>query len=228
MHFCPSHDNHVGYVILHASSPSIPALVASPAASIVPSIDGLYESSADHMEAPDVMRLAGVSHPTSTEVREITLVEEQRLELERIEKEMASWRATRASELDRIRQRKAARRGEVYISPSHAASQSEFGDGLDAELGMEGEYADVSGGRGGFMQAHAEGMDFGDGGDEDDMAEYEHVGKPDGVAVKDDGMEKRFREVMRLDEAQREDEHRRAKEFAMARGRGNLEVRVGE
>jgi hypothetical protein len=86
------------------------------------------------MEAPDVLREAGCLHPTKTEVEEITIAENQLAEIERLEKEMQEWRKGRATELDRIRRRKAERRGEKYIpmtSPSMAVLD------LDAELDQE-------------------------------------------------------------------------------------------
>lgn len=66
------------------------------------------------MEAPDVLRAAGCPHPTRSEVQEIVIAENQKAEFERIEKEMKEWRAQREAELERIRRRRAERRGEVY------------------------------------------------------------------------------------------------------------------
>lgn len=90
------------------------------------------------MEAPDVLREAGCAHPTKTEVEEITIAENQRAELERLEIEMQEWRQQRETELDRIRRRKAERRGEEYIpvtSPSMTAL--DLDEQLDQERGSE-------------------------------------------------------------------------------------------
>ena len=90
------------------------------------------------MEAPDVLREAGCSHPTKAEVEEITVAENQRAELERLEIEMQEWRQQRETELDRIRRRKAERRGEEYIpvtSPSLTAL--DLDEQLDQQRGSE-------------------------------------------------------------------------------------------
>lgn len=73
------------------------------------------------MEAPDVLREAGCEHPTKTEFQEITIADEQRVEFERLEKEMQEWRNQRATELDRIRRRKAERRGEEFTAMSNGS-----------------------------------------------------------------------------------------------------------
>ena len=73
------------------------------------------------MEAPDVLREAGCEHPTKSEVQEITLADNQRVEFERLEKEMQEWRKQRETELDRIRRRKAERRGEEYTAMSNGS-----------------------------------------------------------------------------------------------------------
>ncbi|WVQ81029.1 hypothetical protein IAT38_003136 [Cryptococcus sp. DSM 104549] len=73
----------------------------------------------DHMEAPDVLRLAGCEYPTNKEVREIELADSQKEELAAIEREMTRWREGRTAELEQIKARKAARRGLRYI-PSNA------------------------------------------------------------------------------------------------------------
>jgi len=73
------------------------------------------------MEAPDVLREAGCAHPTKSEVEEITIADNQRVEFERLEREMQEWRAQRETELDRIRRRKAERRGEDYTAMSNGS-----------------------------------------------------------------------------------------------------------
>jgi hypothetical protein len=55
----------------------------------------------DHVEAPDVLRFAGVAFPIKTEVQQIKLAEEQRVELERLQQEMKEWCQNREAELDR-------------------------------------------------------------------------------------------------------------------------------
>ncbi|RXK37284.1 hypothetical protein M231_05426 [Tremella mesenterica] len=71
-------------------------------------------TTSNHMEAPDVCRIAGVQHPTKAEVTNVQLAEEQRKELERLEEEMVRWKKSRKEALESIQKRRAARRGEVY------------------------------------------------------------------------------------------------------------------
>jgi hypothetical protein len=75
----------------------------------------------DHLEAPDVLREAGCQHPTKSEVEEISIAADQRVEFERLEREMQEWRKERETELDRIRRRKAERRGEEYTAMSNGS-----------------------------------------------------------------------------------------------------------
>lgn len=82
------------------------------------------------MEAPEVLRQAGCPHPTKSEVQEITIEENQRAEFDRMEKEMREWRSQRETELERIRRRRAERRGEEYHP---MASTSLMALGLDRE-----------------------------------------------------------------------------------------------
>lgn len=86
------------------------------------------------MEAPDVLREAGCLHPTKAELEEITIADDQRMEFERLEKEMQEWRTQRATELDRIRRRKAERRGEEYTAMSNGSKMA-LGLGEDEEHG---------------------------------------------------------------------------------------------
>ncbi|KAK8845349.1 hypothetical protein IAR55_006062 [Kwoniella newhampshirensis] len=90
-------------------------------------------TTSDHMEAPDVLRLAGCAHPTKSEVSAVELAESQREELERLETEMQEWRDSRNSELERIQKKKAARRGIPY-KPSRHNSQISLSMDVDAEL----------------------------------------------------------------------------------------------
>lgn len=53
------------------------------------------------MEAPEVLRIAGCAHPTKSEIAEFRLAADQKEELERMEKEMQSWRQEREAEIER-------------------------------------------------------------------------------------------------------------------------------
>jgi hypothetical protein len=53
------------------------------------------------MEAPDVVRLAGLQAPTRNEAIEFKFAEDQAAELERLQREEKEWRASRETELDR-------------------------------------------------------------------------------------------------------------------------------
>lgn len=55
----------------------------------------------DHMEAPDILRLAGCAHPTKDETKQNQLAADEQAEMERLQTKMNSWRSTRESELDR-------------------------------------------------------------------------------------------------------------------------------
>ena len=68
-----------------------------------------------------MLREAGCEHPTKSEVEEITIADNQRVEFERLEREMQEWRTQRETELDRIRRRKAERRGEEYTAMSNGS-----------------------------------------------------------------------------------------------------------
>lgn len=77
-----------------------------------------------------MLRQAGCPHPTKDEVQEITIAADQQAEFERIEKEMREWRDERESELERIRRRRAERRGEDY-QPMTNGNSSLMALGLD-------------------------------------------------------------------------------------------------
>ncbi|WVQ76472.1 hypothetical protein IAR50_006140 [Cryptococcus sp. DSM 104548] len=79
-------------------------------------------NASNHMEAPEVLRLAGVAHPTIKELADIELGDSQKNELERLRREMERWKEERALELERIRMRKAARRQKRSSSPSSPTS----------------------------------------------------------------------------------------------------------
>jgi hypothetical protein len=55
----------------------------------------------DHMEAPEVVRLAGCATPTSEEVTALENTEVKRAQIERLEKEMTVWREGRETALER-------------------------------------------------------------------------------------------------------------------------------
>lgn len=55
----------------------------------------------DHMEAPDVLRKAGVMHATKAEMEERIITERQQEELDRINREMADWKQQREDEIER-------------------------------------------------------------------------------------------------------------------------------
>ncbi len=60
----------------------------------------------DHMEAPDVLRIAGCdaptkSAPTKSASAEVLVEENQRSELERLDREMKEWREGRAAEIEK-------------------------------------------------------------------------------------------------------------------------------
>ncbi|WWC67059.1 uncharacterized protein I206_100966 [Kwoniella pini CBS 10737] len=74
-------------------------------------------NTSDHMEAPDVLRAAGCAYPTKSDIIQLELADSQKAELEKLEKEMKEWQENRAAELERIRQKKASRRGIAYIPP---------------------------------------------------------------------------------------------------------------
>jgi len=53
------------------------------------------------MEAPDVIRLAGLAAPTTSEVIGFNFEKDQAAELERLQKEEIEWRQGRETELER-------------------------------------------------------------------------------------------------------------------------------
>ena len=55
----------------------------------------------DHMEAPEVMRVAGITTPTILDIKEFQLEESQKAELDRMALEMEQWRAERQAEIER-------------------------------------------------------------------------------------------------------------------------------
>ncbi|WWC57874.1 uncharacterized protein I303_100409 [Kwoniella dejecticola CBS 10117] len=96
-------------------------------------------TTSDHMEAPDVLRAAGCAYPTKSDAVQLELAESQRAELEKLEKEMKEWQDNRVAELERIRQKKAARRGVVYMPSARRESELTLGLG-GGEIGSEGTF----------------------------------------------------------------------------------------
>jgi peroxiredoxin len=192
----------------------------------------------NHVEAPEVLRIAGVAHPTSTEVQEIKFAEDQRVELERLQAEMKEWRQNRETELERIRRRKAARRGEAYIpAPKRLSAVM----GLDEELGeldpeMESGY--IMGPNGEFipldtsergsvrgsvrLAAMIEEDGEGEEEEEEDGGEEEDEGEEEEAAAQadKDELDRRFAEVMRIEEEKMKQRYAAAGELVMAEGHG--------
>lgn len=67
-------------------------------------------TTSDHMEAPDVMRLAGVTVPTVDEPSSAKIRQAQQAELDKMKSEMENWRRNREMELHR---------SVLFLSPSH-------------------------------------------------------------------------------------------------------------
>lgn len=192
----------------------------------------------NHVEAPEVLRIAGVAHPTSTEVQEIKFAEDQRVELERLQAEMKEWRQNREAELERIRRRKAARRGEAYVpAPKRLSAVM----GLDEELGeldpeMESGY--IMGPNGEFipldtsergsvrgsvrLAAMIEEEGEGEEEEEEDGGEEEYGGEEEEAAAQadKDELDRRFAEVMRIEEERMKQRHAAAGGLVVAEGHG--------
>jgi hypothetical protein len=61
----------------------------------------LMELTKDHMEAPEVMRMAGITSPTILDMKDLQLEDSQKAELDRMAAEMEQWRAERQAEIER-------------------------------------------------------------------------------------------------------------------------------
>ncbi|KAL7418966.1 hypothetical protein Q5752_006650 [Cryptotrichosporon argae] len=187
--------------------------------------------------APDVLRVAGCEHPTRNEARQIELEESQRAELARLEAEMETWRAGRETEIDRIRRKKAARRGIEYVPPSRSLSGIYGATGLDEELneGWEvegdghgyGDGDDAAAASPGFAETHATHLRL-PGGNAAPLAKAASRGASvdedeyDVVEVDVAEMDRRFERVMAL-----ERERERARLAGERQhGAGGLEVEV--
>ncbi|WWD22297.1 hypothetical protein CI109_106788 [Kwoniella shandongensis] len=164
-------------------------------------------TTSDHMEAPDVLRLAGCEHPTKSEVSAVELAESQREELEKLEKEMNDWRDRRKKELERIQMKKASRRGLPY-RPSR--QNSGISIGLDTEIGENNDKDVVNENARKKVEA------------ENDLQWAE---EQEQFEVDKDQLDARFERVMR-EEEERAKERVAAGRLMLARGKGDLEVEV--
>ena len=63
--------------------------------------DQTNPNGADHMEAPEIMRLAGVAAPTISEAKSAEMETTQKAELDRMTQEMEVWRREREAEVQR-------------------------------------------------------------------------------------------------------------------------------
>jgi hypothetical protein len=66
--------------------------------------------SIDHMEAFDVLKIAGCDKPTKDEQAIKRFAEEELAEIAQLQREEEEWREGRVEEIERIRQNRAARR----------------------------------------------------------------------------------------------------------------------
>jgi hypothetical protein len=90
------------------------------------------------MEAPDVVKIAGCELCTLPERKAVEVAQEELAALERENQELEEWRIERANELDRMRRKKAERRGLRYEAGLRAAGNrlsvpTEEGTELDGE-----------------------------------------------------------------------------------------------
>jgi hypothetical protein len=90
------------------------------------------------MEAPDVVKIAGCELCTLPERKAVEVAQEELAALERENQELEEWRIERANELDRMRRKKAERRGLRYEAGLRAARNrlsvpTEEGPELDGE-----------------------------------------------------------------------------------------------
>ncbi|KAK6904923.1 hypothetical protein I203_105742 [Kwoniella mangroviensis CBS 8507] len=158
-------------------------------------------TTSDHMEAPDVLRLAGCAHPTKSDAVELELADSQKAELEKLEKEMKEWQEQRVAELERIRQKKAARRGITY-EPTRRDSNFTFLEGEKdiSEISFENEVNQA-------LSSPKELKEI-----------LSRVEEPSEIGA-------RLEDVLQVHES-REREKLAARQLMLARGKGDLEVRV--
>lgn len=69
-----------------------------------------YPDTADHMEAFDVLQLAGCDKPTTDEQRSQKFAADELAEIEQLQREEEEWREGRTEEIERIQRSRAARR----------------------------------------------------------------------------------------------------------------------
>jgi len=92
----------------------------------------------DHMEAPDVVKIAGCELCTLPERQAVKVAQEEVAALERENQQLEEWRFERANELERMKRKKAERRGLRYEASLRAAGNRlsvpmEEGAELDAQ-----------------------------------------------------------------------------------------------
>jgi hypothetical protein len=176
-------------------------------------------------------------------VLDILFAEDQRLELERLQADMKEWRQNREAELERIRRRKAARRGDVYVpAPKRLSAVM----GLDEELGeldpeMESGY--IMGPNGDFIpldtseKGSVRGSvrlaamieEDGEGEEEEEEEageEYQEQEEEAGGQVDKDELDRRFAEVMRIEEERMKQRYAAAGGLVSAEGHGDLGVQT--
>jgi hypothetical protein len=97
----------------------------------------------DHLEAPDVLQYAGCDGCTLPEQHAIELAQEEIEDLERMHLELEAWRNGRETELERIKRRKAERRGLRYEASIRSASSRlpvSKEEGIDSEGQLDDEH----------------------------------------------------------------------------------------
>lgn len=97
----------------------------------------------DHLEAPDVLQYAGCDGCTLPEQHAIELAQEEIEDLERMHLELEAWRNGRETELERIKRRKAERRGLRYEASIRSASSRlpvSKEEGIDSEGHFDDEH----------------------------------------------------------------------------------------
>jgi hypothetical protein len=78
----------------------------------------------DHMEAFDVLQIAGCNKPTTDEQRIQRFAAEELAEIEQLQREEEEWREGRVEELERIRRSRAARRQHPTLNEQQRLNSS--------------------------------------------------------------------------------------------------------
>ena len=97
----------------------------------------LTPSPADHLEAFDVLRLAGVEACMKTDVQQAELAQTEMEEIARLQQEEAAWRQSQQEELAQIRKRKDRRRGVL----NDTLREEEMED--NGRVGVTGDHEDA-------------------------------------------------------------------------------------